>query len=56
VVAGHRRLAAAQAAGLTEMPATIRTLSDLERVEIMVAENLARAGLPVMDEAAGACA
>lgn len=53
VVAGHRRLAAARAAGLVEVPCTIRTLSDLERVEIMVAENLARSGLSVMDEAGG---
>lgn len=53
VVAGHRRLAAARAAGLAEVPCTIRTLTDLERVEIMVAENLARAGLSVMDEASG---
>lgn len=53
VVAGHRRLVAARAAGLVEVPCTVRTLTDLERVEIMVAENLARAGLSVMEEASG---
>lgn len=53
IVAGQRRLAAAQAAGLMDVPCTIRSLTEMERVEIMVAENLARAGLSVMEEATG---
>ena len=45
VVAGHRRLLAAQQAGVGELPCTVRKLTDAERVEIMLAENLARCAL-----------
>jgi ParB family chromosome partitioning protein len=53
IVAGHRRHAAAQKAGLTELPCAIRTLSDTERVEIMLVENLQRSDLSPIEEAAG---
>jgi ParB/RepB/Spo0J family partition protein len=45
VVAGARRLAAAKAAGLTEVPAIVREVTDAERVEIGLIENCQRAGL-----------
>lgn len=53
IVAGHRRHAAAVKAGLTEVPCTIRTLTDAERVEIMLVENLQRADLTPVEEASG---
>ncbi|MDZ4825783.1 MAG: ParB/RepB/Spo0J family partition protein, partial [Actinomycetota bacterium] len=53
IVAGHRRHAAAQKAGLAEVPCMIRTLTDVERIEIMLVENLQRADLSAIEEAAG---
>lgn len=53
LVAGHRRYAAATAAGLTEIPVAVRELSDLEVLECQLVENLARAGLHPLDEAEG---
>ena len=53
IVAGHRRHAAAQKAGMTEVPCTIRTLTDAERVEIMLIENLQRSDLTAIEEASG---
>ena len=53
IVAGHRRHAAAQKAGMTEVPCTIRTLTDAERVEIMLVENLQRSDLTAIEEASG---
>lgn len=53
IVAGHRRHAAAQKAGLAEVPCTIRTLTDAERIEIMLVENLQRADLSAIEEASG---
>jgi ParB/RepB/Spo0J family partition protein len=53
IVAGHRRLAAAEAAGLTDVPCTIRSLTDVERIEIGLAENIARCTLNPVDEAVG---
>lgn len=53
VVAGHRRLAAAVAAGLAEVPCTVRWLTDVERVEIMLIENLQRSDLSPIEEASG---
>ena len=51
VVAGHRRLAAAKLAGLTHLPVIVRHLSDAERAEIMLIENLQRQGLHPLEEA-----
>ena len=53
IVAGHRRHAAAQKAGLVEVPCMIRTLTDFERVEIMLVENLQRCDLTAIEEASG---
>lgn len=53
IVAGHRRHAAAQKAGLVEVPCTVRELTDAERVEIMLVENLQRSDLSPIEEASG---
>jgi ParB/RepB/Spo0J family partition protein len=53
LVCGERRWRAAAAARLTEIPAVVRTLSDLEVLEIQVAENLQRVDVPPLEEAAG---
>ena len=53
LVAGHRRLAAAKAAGLGTIPATVREISDVEVLEIQVVENLQREGLTPLEEAEG---
>lgn len=53
LVAGHRRLAAARAAGLTEIPVTVRDLTDTEGLEIQLVENLQRADLHALEEAEG---
>lgn len=51
VVAGHRRLAAAGQAGLMELPCTVRELSEAERLEAALVENLARSDLRPIEEA-----
>jgi ParB family chromosome partitioning protein len=48
LVAGHRRLTAAQAAGLSEVPVV---LVDGERLELTAVENLQRAQLSPLEEA-----
>jgi ParB/RepB/Spo0J family partition protein len=53
IVAGHRRHAAAVAAGLTRVPATVREYTEDERVEVMLVENLQRRNLGPLDEARG---
>lgn len=53
IVNGHRRVRAAQIAGLTEIPAVVRTLSDGEALEIQCIENLQREDLEPLDEAEG---
>lgn len=52
VVAGHRRLAASQRAGLTDVPVTVRQrLDDKTRREIMLIENVQRTDLLPIEEA-----
>lgn len=51
LVAGHRRHAAARAAGLAEVPCLVRRLTEAEVVETQLVENLQRAGLTVLEEA-----
>ncbi len=51
IVCGERRYRAALASGLTVIPATIRTLSDEEALEIQVIENLQRKDVLPMEEA-----
>lgn len=53
LVCGERRWRAAKAARLTRIPAVVRELSELEVLEIQVAENLQRVDLPPLEEAAG---
>jgi ParB family transcriptional regulator, chromosome partitioning protein len=55
LVAGERRLRAAKLAGLPSIPAMVRATDDWERLDLALAENMAREDLnPV--EAARACA
>lgn len=51
IVAGERRWRAAQKAGLRAVPAIVRTLDDLEVLEIGVIENVQRADLNPIEEA-----
>lgn len=54
LIAGHRRLAAAQKAGLTEVPVVIREdlANDLaKQLQAQLVENLMRSDLTVMEEA-----
>lgn len=53
LVAGERRWRAAKAAGLAEIPALVRELSDAQVLEIQVIENLQRADLHPLEEAQG---
>jgi ParB family chromosome partitioning protein len=55
LIAGERRLRAAQMAGLTEIPALIRSHDDAQAVEIALIENMAREDLNPVEEAR-ACA
>lgn len=51
IIAGERRFRAAKKAGLTHVPALIRTLEDIERLEIGLIENMQRVDLSPMDQA-----
>jgi ParB family transcriptional regulator, chromosome partitioning protein len=51
LVAGERRLRAAQAAGLERVPAVVRQLADRDQLELALVENLQRADLNPMEEA-----
>jgi ParB/RepB/Spo0J family partition protein len=51
LVAGARRLRAAKIAGLSQLPAIIRTLTDEEVLNIQLIENIQRADMHPMDEA-----
>jgi ParB family chromosome partitioning protein len=51
LVAGERRLAGARKAGLKTVPVIVRELTEAERREAMLIENLQREGLTVMEEA-----
>jgi ParB/RepB/Spo0J family partition protein len=53
LVAGERRYRAAVAAGLADIPATVRELSDADVLEIQVIENLQRKDLAPLEEAQG---
>lgn len=51
LVAGERRLRAAEMAGLERIPAMIRTVGQHDRLALALVENLQRADLNAMDEA-----
>lgn len=53
LAAGHRRLRAAKAAGLAEIPAIVRDMSDAEFLEILSVENLQRDDVHPLEEAQG---
>lgn len=53
IVAGERRYRACRMAGLTEVPVTIRELSDTETMELALTENLQREDLSPIEEALG---
>ncbi len=53
IVAGSRRYRAAKKAGLAEIPALVRTLTDEQALEAAVVENLQRADIHPLDEAQG---
>ena len=53
IVAGERRYRASRMAGLTEIPAVIRELTDNETMELALIENLQREDLSPVEEAKG---
>ena len=53
IVAGERRWRAAQRAGVRVIPALVRSLSDVEVLEIAIVENVQRTDLSSMEEAEG---
>jgi ParB family chromosome partitioning protein len=53
IVAGERRFRAATRAGLSQVPALIRELSERETLEIALVENVQRQGLNPIEEAQG---
>jgi ParB family transcriptional regulator, chromosome partitioning protein len=53
IVAGERRWRAAQMAAMHELPVLIRELSDSEVLELAIIENIQRADLNAVEEAAG---
>ncbi len=55
LVAGERRLRAAKLAGLERIPAVVREAEDWERLDLALAENMARVDLNPIEEAR-ACA
>jgi len=53
IVAGERRWRAAQAAGVHDVPVVVREFSDEDVLEIAIIENVQRADLNPIEEAAG---
>lgn len=53
IVAGERRYRASRIAGLTEIPAIVRELTDGETMELALIENLQRRDLNAIEEAQG---
>lgn len=53
VVIGHRRLAAAKQAGLTELPYAVVEMTEKEQLSTMLTENMQRSDLTVYEEAKG---
>lgn len=53
IVAGERRWRAAQKAGLHEIPVIVHQISEAEALEIAIIENVQRADLNPVEEAAG---
>lgn len=53
VVIGHRRLAAAKEAGLTELPCLVSDMDEKEQLATMIAENMQRVDLTVPEQVRG---
>lgn len=53
VVIGHRRLAAARLAGLTEVPCAVARMSIQKQVETMILENMQREDLTLFEQVKG---
>ena len=53
IIAGHRRRAAAEIAGLAELPCVIVDLTPEEQLEVMMNENVHRSNLTVLEQAKG---
>jgi ParB family chromosome partitioning protein len=51
IVAGERRWRASKNAGLTHVPAIVRSLEELERVELALIENIQRVDLSPLEQA-----
>lgn len=51
VIIGHRRLAAAKLAGLTEVPCIIADMTEAEQLATMLLENMQRSDLTVYEQA-----
>jgi ParB family chromosome partitioning protein len=53
VIIGHRRLAAAKLAGLTEVPCVVTEMTEKEQISTMLLENMQRSDLTVYEQAQG---
>lgn len=53
IIIGHRRCAAAKAAGLTEVPCIVTEMSEREQLQTMLLENMQRSDLTVYEQAQG---
>ena len=53
VIIGHRRLAAAKLAGLTEVPCVISDMDEKTQVATMLLENMQRSDLTILEQAEG---
>lgn len=53
VIIGHRRLAAAKLAGLTEVPCVVSSMDAKEQIRTMLLENMQRSDLTVYEQAQG---
>ncbi|MGM9551941.1 MAG: ParB/RepB/Spo0J family partition protein [Clostridia bacterium] len=52
-IIGHRRLAAAKLAGLTEVPCIVRSMTEKEQLSCMLLENMQRSDLTLVEQAGG---
>lgn len=53
VVVGHRRLAAAKLAGLSEVPCIVADMTEIKQLRTMLSENMQRSDLTVYEQAQG---
>lgn len=53
VIIGHRRLAAAKLAGLTELPCIVTEMDEREQLQTMLVENMQRSDLTTYEQAQG---